>query len=150
MNPQANLTIKQVPPEQIYNIRHKILREADPDLSPKFNGDNLPTTAHYGVFDQTGTLIACCTLIENALDARPSRQLRGMAVESHLQGQGVGSQLLKYVETHQPPPPRDLWCNARISAAAFYQAHGWSLVSDPFDIPTVGPHVKMYKQLIDA
>jgi hypothetical protein len=42
-----------------------------------------------------------------------------------------------------------LWCNARrtIPAAGFYQKQGWTIVSDIFEIPTAGPHVKMSKRL---
>ena len=40
-----------------------------------------------------------------------------------------------------------LWCNARLPAVGFYQKLGWAAVSDVFEIPTAGPHVKMTKRL---
>ena len=40
-----------------------------------------------------------------------------------------------------------MWCNARVPAIAFYQKHGWQVVSDEFPIEHAGPHVKMTKSL---
>jgi predicted GNAT family N-acyltransferase len=36
-----------------------------------------------------------------------------------------------------------MWCNARQSAEAFYQRHGWQGVSEPFVIEPIGPHRRM-------
>ena len=35
---------------------------------------------------------------------------------------------------------RRFWCNARVAAVPFYARMGWRVVSDLFDVPTVGPH----------
>ena len=43
--------------------------------------------------------------------------------------------------------PPQLWCNARTPAVGFYQRMGWAVVSDVFEIPTAGPHVRMTKRL---
>jgi hypothetical protein len=40
-----------------------------------------------------------------------------------------------------------LWCNARTGALSFYEQFGWSISSDEFDIPTVGPHRRMLRTL---
>ena len=61
---------------------------------------------------------------------------------------GVGAQLLLALEhwVREPESPtRLLWCNARVPAVPFYQKHGWQVVSEPFEVPTAGPHVKMIK-----
>jgi hypothetical protein len=34
-----------------------------------------------------------------------------------------------------------------VSAIRFYQKHGWLTDSDIFDIPTAGPHRKMFKRI---
>ncbi len=58
---------------------------------------------------------------------------------------GVGRQLLRFIETELKfdQDNRTLWCNARVPAAPFYQKLGWRIVSEVFDIPTAGPHVRM-------
>ncbi len=142
--------IHLVEPEVIYDLRHKVLREGNIDLSPSFDGDHDPSTAHYAVYDDNNILIACATLLENTFQGKKARQLRGMAVDSTYQGKGIGSQLLHYIENHQPIPARDLWCNARTSAVMFYKNHGWKTVGETFDIPTVGPHIKMYRHLYNT
>ena len=40
-----------------------------------------------------------------------------------------------------------LWCNARTSAMGFYQNVGFEKIGEEFDIPTVGPHVLMFKKI---
>jgi hypothetical protein len=47
-------------------------------------------------------------------------------------------------------PVRQLWCNARVPAANFYRKLGWQVVSEVFEIPTAGPHVRMTKALPPA
>jgi len=46
-----------------------------------------------------------------------------------------------------PAAPRLLWCNARVPAVGFYESLGWRVVSERFEIPTAGPHVKMVRRL---
>ena len=36
-----------------------------------------------------------------------------------------------------------LWCDARVAAAGFYERMGFTVVSEPFDKPGIGPHVGM-------
>ncbi len=76
----------------------------------------------------------------------------GMAVAEGRQGQGIGSKLLLAVDRSIAESPagvsRLLWCNARTPAAVFYGKHGWQIVSDVFDIPSAGPHVKMIKTVM--
>jgi hypothetical protein len=42
---------------------------------------------------------------------------------------------------------RELWANARLSAVPFYERHGLSVVSTPFDLPTLGEHLVMAEPL---
>ncbi len=39
-----------------------------------------------------------------------------------------------------------VWCNARVVAVPFYAKQGWEIVSEVFDIPTVGPHRAMLRR----
>jgi GNAT superfamily N-acetyltransferase len=81
-----------------------------------------------------------------------------MGVAPDVQQAGIGSRILQAVETFvrdatpaapapAAAPPPLLWCNARETAIGFYQRNGWTVESDRFDVPTVGPHVKMLKRL---
>ena len=45
---------------------------------------------------------------------------------------------------HDENPEWPFWCNARTTAIGFYEQVDWSVETDIFDIPTAGPHVRMY------
>ena len=36
-----------------------------------------------------------------------------------------------------------MWCDARVAAAGFYERMGFTVVTDEFDKPGIGPHVGM-------
>jgi GNAT superfamily N-acetyltransferase len=74
-----------------------------------------------------------------------------MAVAPDLRGRGVGQALLNFLETslRGESAVRQLWCNARTPAAGFYERQGWRAVSEVFEIPTAGPHVRMTKLMRD-
>ena len=79
----------------------------------------------------------------------PGYQLRGMAVAPRLQGRGVGSVLLRgALDELTSRGVLLVWCNARLSAAPFYERggfvrHGGRYVLAPFDIV----HVRMHQAL---
>ena len=37
-----------------------------------------------------------------------------------------------------------MWCNARAHVVDFYARHGWTGVGELFDIPAIGPHLRMH------
>ena len=142
--------IHLVEAEEIITLRHLVLRPGKPIETAHFEGDEEPSTAHYAVYDTNKRLIACCTMLERPFQGKRARQLRGMAVSPDQQGKGIGTQLLHYIETHQPIPSRNLWCNARVEAAMFYQNHGWQIIGPKFNIPDVGKHYKMFRKLYNT
>jgi GNAT superfamily N-acetyltransferase len=81
-------------------------------------------------------------------DAGTAWRLRGMATDPSLRRQGAGARALDACERHAREHGGTLlWCNARTEAVAFYEANGWEILGDEFDIPTVGPHFVMEKRL---
>ena len=42
-----------------------------------------------------------------------------------------------------------LWCNARLVAVEFYKSLGFKIIGEIFDIPSIGPHYKMYRSIIN-
>jgi GNAT superfamily N-acetyltransferase len=71
-----------------------------------------------------------------------------MAVDTDVQGQGVGAKVLALVhEVAKAQGYSAIWCNARTSALGFYTKQGWECLSEEFDIPDVGPHYKMQRSL---
>jgi GNAT superfamily N-acetyltransferase len=134
--------------DEIVDLRYEVLRAGLPRDAAVFEGDSAPTSRHYGAFSN-GRNIGCATLHLNQWLDEPAWQLRGMATAPDFRSAGIGRELLVYVEadllaTH---PVHLLWCNARVPAIRFYQRSGWQIVSEEFEIPTAGPHVRMVKRL---
>ena len=131
---------------EVIDLRHAVLRAGLGRETAIFKGDEEAGTRHF-VATSSGEVVGCVTLLPSTFEGRPAWQLRGMAVTPALQRSGVGAQLLKAVERFvaSDPSRQLLWCNARVPASGFYQRHGWRIVSDVFEIPSAGPHVRMVR-----
>jgi GNAT superfamily N-acetyltransferase len=132
-------------------IRWPVLRPGFPRESAIFAGDELTTAKHFGA-SFGGTLIGVASIYPAPLpekpDASPSWQLRGMATLPEMRHAGFGRALLAACVAHtRAEHAALLWCNARTSAAPFYAKNGWQIVGGEFDIPTVGPHFRMFIEL---
>ena len=144
---QRRWLIRRVKAADVIDLRHAVLREGLPRETAIFPGDDNPDSRHYGAFDST-RLIGCVTLHPSQWQDRPAWQLRGMAIVPDLRQTGIGKAMIEFLEADLADSNvKQLWCNARVPAAGFYQKMGWQIVSDVFEIPTAGPHVKMAKSL---
>lgn len=77
-------------------------------------------------------------------EAEGSWRVRGMATLARFRGQGAGGKVLRALLDHaRANDATRVWCNARISAVALYARAGFSVVSERFEIPEIGPHVLM-------
>lgn len=136
------MVVRRATRDEILPLRHAVLRPGLPVAEAWFDGDDDPATVHAGAFRDDGAPVGCVTLMP-----RPWRdaawQLRGMATHPDVRGRGVGKALLAFAENGRTR----LWCNARVAAAGFYAKHGWTVESDEFDLPGVGPHVVMRREV---
>jgi predicted GNAT family N-acyltransferase len=134
---------------EILPLRHAELRPGRPVETAHFDGDAEPSTVHLGAFDDDGTIVCCTTLMRRPYDGADAVQLRGMATRAERARTGVGTQVVRFAETlvHDDLGCRVLWCNARTGAVGFYAKLGWTVTSAEFDVPDVGPHVRMVRRL---
>lgn len=132
--------VEEVPVEAVIDLRHRVLRAGRPRSTASFSGDELPGTRHWRVA-RDGRTIAVVSVMKAPFPdgAGPGHQLRGMAVDPDLQGQGIGGVLVRGVQDAHA----SLWCNARIRAVPFYQRHGWQILGEAFDIDPIGLHHRM-------
>lgn len=135
--------------EQILPLRHRILRTGLPLTAANLDGDTDPVTIHLAAW-AGNCVVGCVSIMPRPYKNQPGWQVRGMAVDEGWQSRGIGRRLLGEAErrARQTRPDR-LWCNARVPAIPFYQRQGWQVDSEPFDVPTAGPHVKMILQQAD-
>jgi ribosomal protein S18 acetylase RimI-like enzyme len=114
------------------------------------SGDEDPTTYHLAAVD--GDKVVCIgSFYEASYPEIPGSrqfQLRGMATDEEYRRQKLGAKLLdRGMEIARKRGGEVMWCNARTRAISFYLAQGFEQFGAEFDIPTVGPHVRMFRRL---
>ncbi len=127
-------------------LRHKVLRPGQPYSSTSLDKDNDNETKHFALFVE-GSLMSVATIYPENIDGEYSvdaYRLRGMATDSHAQGAGYGTEVLKRCIDYLKDDTNAvyLWCNARESAFGFYEKFGFTIVGEIFDIKNIGPHKK--------
>jgi GNAT superfamily N-acetyltransferase len=142
--------IEEIGDLETYAVRHPVLRNGKPIESCHFEGDDWPTTKHFGYFEN-GDLLGIASVFEarnDDFDPSKQLQLRGMAVVQNQQKKGIGEQLVRHSERYALQNNYLLiWFNARESAVGFYQKLGYQTEAGPFEIAGVGIHYKMFKKL---
>ncbi|MFB4185173.1 MULTISPECIES: GNAT family N-acetyltransferase [Bacillus amyloliquefaciens group] len=142
--------VKPITAEDTYAIRHSVLRPHQTIEDCKYDQDSVKEAFHLGGF-YDGTLISIASFYpqnQQALQAAPAYQLRGMATLEEYRTQKAGSTLIAYAERKLADMGAALvWCNARCHVKGYYEKLGWKSTGSPFDIPGIGPHVIMYKEL---
>lgn len=148
-----SLVVRACSSEEIIDLRHRVLRQGLPREAAIFAGDRESGSIHFAAFatrDGDESAVCCATFHVEPYQQEPAWRLRGMATDAEFRGQGVGRAVLSFAQEQlleRAPGRRLLWCNARLAAVPFYEAQGWQVVSELFDIPTAGPHHVMVKRL---
>lgn len=139
-------------------LQHAVLRPGLPAEAATYAEDDLPDTLHVAAYDDAGEVAGVATFFpqpypgpfddaEDALtpaDATAAWRLRGMASDPDRRGAGFGAAVLaRGLVEIRAHGGRWLWCNARTSAVPFYLAHGLRTVGAEFEVPHIGPHLRM-------
>ena len=144
------IEIRKISAEQTFAVRHPVLRKGKPIESCHFDGDDLGTTQHFGLYE-FNKIEGVISLFENnnpLFEDKHQGQIRGMAVLENNQGKGFGRQLVEHSEKVMKLQNVSLiWFNAREKAVGFYQKMGYEIVGNSFKIPDVGIHYVMWKNL---
>lgn len=137
----------------IVDLRHRMLRAGLPKETANFPGDDDASSWHVGLFfpyadGANAAVVTCASFMLNSYKEQAAWQLRGMCTDAGHQSKGFGGKLLSCAEAAilKNSPVRFFWCNARVPAIPFYQREGWVVDSEVFDIPTAGPHRKLFKK----
>ena len=142
--------ITETPSKETYAVRQPVLRKGKPVESCIFEGDDLESTHHFGLFSDenlTG-IISLYDKINPIFAEQNQAQIRGMAVLETHQKKGFGEALVKHCETYCNANKVDLiWFNARTAAVGFYKKMDYQPQGEPFDIKDVGEHYLMFKKL---
>ncbi len=141
-----------LPPSATHPLRQRVLRPGRPLSECVFDGDDRADTIHFGV-ESEGALVGIASLYrepppyetrETSETRDPIFRLRGMATADEVRGRGFGKALVRACLDHVARLGGGLfWCNARTTAAGFYEALGLRIRGEPFDMANIGPHVRM-------
>ncbi|MBE8717184.1 GNAT family N-acetyltransferase [Cellvibrio polysaccharolyticus] len=138
-----SITISAISAVQTRVLRARILRPHQQPEELVYEGDDDADTLHVGAFSNKD-LCGIATLVHRALDGNRKEGewlLRGMATTPEVRGQGVGKAILQTAINHcQQAGGSTIWCKARENALGFYEAAGFDIVSEPFDVPEIGMH----------
>lgn len=134
--------------DEILALRAEVLRPNLPVESAQFAEDACSDCFHFGAFSDMGCQ-ACLSIFPAPWNDLPAWQLRGMAVAAARRGSGVGATLLELAVDFvvKRGGTTLFWCNARISAVGFYEQAGWLTSGEPFEVPAIGPHIRMWRPL---
>lgn len=142
-------TLKQITAKETWAVRHPVLRKGRPLEDVYMEADEKPSTFHVGMYHQD-TIIGVASFMEDAKDTFTGKQyrLRGMAVLPEYRRKGIAELVLKNGETMLKAKGCTLlWFNARLGAISFYKSLGYVTIGPEFDIPLVGPHFLMKKEV---
>lgn len=145
-----NLNVKKIPFNKTFVVRHPVLRANRPVEECYFEGDELPSTTHFGLFDQDN-LVGVLSVFENKhpnFNEGKVFQIRGMALLKEYQNKNLGVILLNEAEAYvNTQKGTVIWFNAREKAVNFYKKNGFQIEGTLFEIPQIGSHYLMFKQL---
>ena len=120
-----SVKIKPIPAEQTWPMRQKVMY---PDFSieqVKLKDD--AHGRHFGLFvgDELTVVISIFTQNSSAL------QFRKLATLAEQQGKGYGKQMMQFIlDLASAENLKAVWCNARLTAAPFYQAFGLEVLGE--------------------
>ena len=133
-----------LPTADILDLRVRVLRKGTPYSHANYPEDVYPDVVNFCVV-RNGSPVATSTWFSKECPESPgvpAVQLKGMAVDDDLQGEGLGGLLIARGLDHaRTVGARIVWALARDSALYFYEARGFRVVGDGFiDEPTAMPH----------
>lgn len=141
---------KTIPSELTYIVRQPVLRPGKPIESCHFEGDDLHTTIHFGLYKDS-VLVGVVSVFEaknNHFESETQYQVRGMAILDSEQQKGYGNFLMAEVEKlAQDNKVNIIWFNARESAVNFYKKLDYQIFGTAFDVVGIGTHYIMWKQI---
>lgn len=144
------MKIVKITTQETYLVRNSVLRPGKALETCYFDGDDLETTAHFGI-KVDNNIVGVVSVFENKnsnFTMNNQLQVRGMAVLETYQKKGLGEKLLLYVEKYAKENNFQLiWFNARESALNFYRKLEYQTIDKPFEIGDIGIHYVMFKQI---
>lgn len=118
--------IEQIHPLVTRRLRQEVLYPNEPIEHIILEEDD--NGIHFGLYDNS-KLISVISLFFKGKEA----QFRKFATDSNYQGQGYGTELLRFIINYaEDQGVTEIWCHARLSAVNFYHKHGLITKNGPY------------------
>lgn len=146
-----DIWVGQVSTEEIRELRHKVLwphkdKMEDCVIPPDYE----PTTFHIGAI-QDDKVVGTSTFIidiNDKFEEKKQYRLRAMATDPDVRGTKTGARIVEAgIEELKKRGVKLLWCDARLIATGFYERMNFKVLGDIYEVPIIGPHKLMYKEL---
>jgi GNAT superfamily N-acetyltransferase len=142
--------IRPIAASETHALRHSVLRPHQPAGPVPLPGDDDRDGLHVGAFEDD-RLVAIASLCREPPpgSADPGWfRLRGMASLPEQRRRGHGRRLVQAcIEHARARGAARIWCTARVAAQPFYASLGFQPRSEVFDLPDIGPHLRMDLEL---
>ena len=157
--------VELVEAQVVRPLRRVVLRPDQPAECSEYPADDDRRAAHVAVRrapqaravhgdSPNAEVIAVGTVYLDPPPWEPDRidgwRVRGMATRHDARRNGLGGLVLGALLDHVAAQGGALvWCNARVGAQSLYARAGFTSRGDIFDIPGIGPHIQMWRELTD-
>jgi len=146
------LRVELVHPHALHELRRRVLRSGDPEISVADPRDEESSALHVaGLLGERLVVSASFFPSTSPVNAQlVTYQLRYMATDFDVQGRGYGALVLEVAEAHlRALGAEQMWANGRDTALGFYRATGWSALegSEHLSPETQLPHTVIFKLL---
>jgi GNAT superfamily N-acetyltransferase len=123
-----NLLIRPIPADDTLPLRHSVLWPDKPFDYVRLSDDD--TGQHFGGFVEEQLVAVISLFVDTQTN---TARFRKFATQPDFQNRGIGTQLLNHViEQARQAGATELWCDARLTAAAFYERFGMQAEGDVF------------------
>jgi ribosomal protein S18 acetylase RimI-like enzyme len=144
------VTIRAVTAAETRPLRHAVLRPHQRPEELVYESDDAPDTLHAAAIE-AGEIVGTATIARAPHPGDPGPadwRIRGMATAPAARGRGIGAALLQACLDHaRERGGGRVWCNARTPAIALYERAGFAVEGEEFELPDIGPHVVMSRDL---
>ena len=143
------MIIKFVSSEDIYPLRHKILRPHRHYEEIIYDTDDELNTFHVGAY-LNGKLVGIVSFNQDNIEDFPGihYRLRAMAVLPEYRKNNIGRKIVEYgISLLKEKSVNLVWCKGRVNVQGYYEQIGFMSYGETFDYPDLGAHIILYKEL---
>ena len=145
------LAVRRISAAETQQLRHRVLwpHLSSPEVCV-IDIDDRKDAFHVGVFaDERLISIGSFFAIESPrLAMQQQYRLRAMATDAEFRRLHAGDTLIQFaLQELRLRGVAVLWCDARLVAVPFYEQLGFKKFDDVYEVPLIGPHHFMWKEV---